>query len=258
MSSNDNLIADDGRHLSRQAADIQSIVQVKEGDGTSWKEVTVLSTVSLNGAGFTLTRPVTLGRLVSMVLPMPRNLRAYDHDKELYPALGLVQHCTKTRIDGETKYRVGVGFIGKEVPESFKKDPTQSYLFTGIRPDGLWMVLEANSQFKQRGNPRFWKHIEFTVTKMRRERSNLEKVTAMTNDISAGGFSITGDLNVEIGERVKAACPIFGFYTFAEIRNISVSKKDNRTTLHLKFLDYEFPMERLLARPRAASNGHHR
>jgi hypothetical protein len=235
----------DSRGSHRLSADLKTIVQVKETPTEAWKEVTAVSTVSKNGAGFTLSRKVEVGRLVSLVLPMPTEFRAYDESAELYPVLGLVQHVSETTVDGKTAFNVGVGFVGKAMPESFKKDPKQNYRFSGVGANGLWTITEANSQFKARKNPRFWRSIVLTVSQMKRNREGAEKVMAKSKDISASGLSVVCDLDVEIGEKVKIGCKQYDFYAIAEIRNRKVSKDGKETTLHMEFVGDEFPMYKL-------------
>ncbi|HMT08463.1 MAG TPA: PilZ domain-containing protein [Pyrinomonadaceae bacterium] len=246
MSSTNVTKTQDDRRSHRLSTDLKTIVQVKESVSEAWKEVTAVSTVSKNGAGFTLTKKVEVGRLVSLVLPMPVEFRAYDEDAELYPVLGLVQHVTETNQNGNKVFQVGVGFVGKEMPESFKADPKQNYRFSGVAANGLWTITEANSQFKPRKNPRFWRSIELTVSQMKRTREDAAKVRARSKDISASGLSVGCDLEVELGEKVKIACVEYDFYSIAEVRNRKVSKDGKDTTLHLQFVDEEFPMHKLL------------
>lgn len=245
MSKNQNEIHTDNRRSDRLSTDLKTIVQVKESLTESWKEVVDITTVSRNGAGFSLTRSVSVGRLVSLVLPLPNEFRAYDDDKDLYPVLGLVQHCTEVTIDGTTSFQIGVGFVGKEVPESYKQDPAQNYRFTGVGQNGLWLITEAKSQFKKRSDPRFWKAIEFTVSQLKRGRDEAAKTTARSKDISASGLSIPCSLDLEIGEKVKVACKPYDFYAIAEVRNRQQKDDTNEVTLHLKFVDQQFPMHSL-------------
>lgn len=245
--SSTHTISTESRRSPRLATALKTIVQVKESHDESWKEVTDVTTVSMNGAGFTLTRKCEVGRLVSLVLPMPDEFRAYNKTDELYPVLGLVQHCNPVTIDGETFYHIGVGFVGKEVPASFKEDPKQNYRFCGMSEDGLWRITEANSSFKARKNARFWKSLEITISQMKKGKGESGKETAHTKDISASGISIPCSLDVAIGERVKVASKEHDFYAIAEVRNRKESKqKDQPPTLHLQFIDQEFPMTKIL------------
>lgn len=245
--SSTKMITSEGRRVPRLSTELKTIVQVKESPEESWKEVTAVTTVSRNGAGFTLTRKCEVGRLVSLVLPMPDELRAYNKDEELYPVLGLVQHCNPVTVDGQTVYHVGVGFIGKEVPESFKADPRQNYRFCGMTGDGLWRVTEVQSAFKARKNARFWKSIEVTISQMKRGKGDSARETARTKDISAKGLSVPCTLPVEAGDKVKIACKQYDFYAIAEVRNRKESKEaDQPATIHLQFVEDEFPMNKVL------------
>ena len=81
--SSTNTITSENRRVPRVSTELKTIVQVKESLEESWKEITAVTTVSRNGAGFTLSRKCEVGRLVSLVLPMPDELRAYNRSEEL-------------------------------------------------------------------------------------------------------------------------------------------------------------------------------
>ena len=57
-------------------------VRCKETPDFEWMEVTRLTDVKPFGAGFTLKRPTEKGRIVHMTIPMPRQLRAFDHAED--------------------------------------------------------------------------------------------------------------------------------------------------------------------------------
>lgn len=235
----------EGRVAERVPAEFKTIVQVRESNDDSWKQVTNVTTVSRNGAGFSLTRPVKVGRLVTLVMPLARDLRAYDLDEQLYPVMGLVQYCNKGIIDGSSVYHVGIGFIGKTVPESFKADPTQNYRISGMSADGLWMVTEAESQFKNRG-PRHWIAIGVTITQINNIDKSTVKEETYTKNIGLGGASVVCSLIAARGDKVKFACPEVNFYSMAVVRQRRANGED-RPTLHLQFIDGEFPIAKLLA-----------
>ncbi len=232
--------------MERADTDLKTIVQVKESDSETWKEVTNVTTVSRNGAGFSLPRPVGVGRLVTMVLPLDPELRAYDEDKELYPVLGLVQYCNKGLTDGETVYHVGVGFVGKSVPESFKADPTQSYRISGMKKDGLWEITEAESQFKNRKQPRYWISLPVTISLLQKAEQPVAREETYTQNIGAGGVSVPCSLTAGVGDKVKFACKEIDFYAVAVVRNRKVPKNES-PTLHLQFIDTELPVDKVIA-----------
>ncbi len=235
----------DHRIAERVPTELKTIVQVKEGDGETWKEVTRVTTVSRNGAGFTLPRPCSVGRLITLVMPLDPELRAYDQDRELYPVMGIVQHCNASTVDGVTVYHVGVGFIGKEVPQSFKDDPSQNYRIAGMTTQGLWKVTEAETQFKKRRQPRYWVGIGVTISTLQKAGSSREKEDTHTINVASGGVSVVSSLPAGVGDKVKFACKGLNFYAIAIVRNRKI-RKDELPTLHLEFVDAHFPVEKVI------------
>lgn len=244
--------SNDHRTTERVPAELKTIVQVKEGDGETWKEVTKVNTVSRNGAGFTLSRPCAVGRLVTLVLPLDPDLRAYDTDKDLYPVMGIVQHCNAATIDGESLYHVGVGFIGKEVPKGFKADPTQNYRICGMTTEGLWKITEAESQFKKRRQPRYWVGLGVSISLLQRAENSGAKQETHTVNIAAGGISVVSTLEPKLGEKVKIACRALDFYAIAIVRNRKVQDGEI-PTLHLEFVDAVFPVDKVVTRQSASA-----
>ena len=236
----------DGRVTERVPAELQTIVQVKESNEESWKEVTQVTTVSRNGAGFSLSRPVKVGRLLTLVMPLAPELRAYDLDQKLYPVLGLVQYCNKGVIDGKEVYHVGTGFVGKAMPESFKADPTQNYRISGMGKDGLWLITEAALQYKDRKQPRHWISVGVSITLLQQAEKSTVKEETYTKNIAAGGASVVCSLAAAAGDKVKFACREINFYSMAVVRSRKAAGAD-KPTLHLQFIDNEFPVEKLLA-----------
>jgi hypothetical protein len=233
------------RKGKRVAPELKTIVQVRESEDESWKEMTKVLTVSRNGAGLQLTRPCVVGRLISLVMPLDPDLRAYDKKAEVYPVMSIVQYCNASTIDGETVYHVGVGFVGKKMPDSYKADPTQSYRISGMKKDGLWEITEAELQFKNRKQPRYWISVRVLVSLLQRGNGSGAKEETYTKNVCAGGVSVGCSLDAEIGDKVKFACKDLDFYSMALVRNRKLNK--DGVTLHLEFIDNEFPVEEVIA-----------
>src|SRR5438552_14963322 len=93
-----------------------------------WTEQSRLVDVSHFGAGFTLTRPVEVGRLIQLTIPLPQQLRCFDHAEPTYSVWGLVRHAAAIpRAQDSVWFRVGVGFVGKQPPLSYEEDPSLRY-----------------------------------------------------------------------------------------------------------------------------------
>ena len=245
MSINQPFTELENRKVKRTQTELKTIVQVKESNEEAWKEVTKVTTVSRNGAGFNLTRECKVGRLVMLVLPLPVLLRAYDVDTELYPVVGLVQYCNPVNLDGEDLFHIGVAFVGKQIPESYKADPQQSYRISGMNDDGLWNITESKTPFRNRKDARFCVPLEVTVSLLKSKKQSVSKETTVTKNISASGVSVPCSLEANVGDRVKFASKEHDFYALAVVRNRKEGS-GGPPTLHLEFVENKFPMEKIL------------
>lgn len=252
-ASDGNEFISEARTAPRQKLEVAAVVQFRESSTDSWKEVVDIAVVSKNGAGITLSRPCTVGRIVSLVMKMPAELRAYDHFTPAYPVLGLVQNCTPILRDGSTAYHVGVAFFGKQIPESYRRDHSQCYRIAGRRPDGLWAVTEAGDHHTRR-HARFWRKIEVSVAVRDEERRSIRRQKLTTREVSCGGMSVWGPLEAAVGDRVKVICADPEFFSMATVRNRTENPRDeSRSLIHIEFDKHEFPIDKVPAVQPAAS-----
>ncbi|MEP6788918.1 MAG: hypothetical protein ABJB40_10835 [Acidobacteriota bacterium] len=224
--------------------ELKATVQVRETPTDSWKETPTVTAVSRNGAGFILSRKCEVGRLIAVALPLSAELRAYDENTEMYYVMAIVQYCNEGVADGKTVYHVGVGFIGKQMPASFRADPTQNYRIMAMKKDGLWEVTEAKAQFKNRKNPRYGVALPVVLSLIQKEKRLVTKEETFTKNLALGGVAVTSSLDARIGDKIKFACSAVDFYAIAEVR-ARMGRTSESTTLHLKFIDAQFPLEKL-------------
>src|ERR1043165_9441475 len=106
----------------RERLELQLPVRVRcrETVDLEWTEITRLTDVTPFGAGFTLKRPVVKGRLVHMTIPMPRQLRVFDHVEDQYRVWAVIRYFKGKSTDKEPAFDVGVAFIGKRAPASYE------------------------------------------------------------------------------------------------------------------------------------------
>jgi len=241
----DNSESEEVRYFDRRKTDFPVVVQFRESVDDHWKEETMISTFSRNGAAITLAREVPIGRLVSMVIQAPPEIRLYDYNEPVYLMLAVVQNCFRVPGISEKKFNVGLAFIGKSFPASFNSDPTQTYRLTGMTDDGLWMATEAASPFQIRKHSRFWRQFSITITVRDESTRTSRRAEVVTRDISAGGMSFVGDVLGKVGDRVKVVIPETDYFTIATIRNISKSSPDDdsRRVFHLEFDRPDLPID---------------
>ena len=121
-------------------------VHSRESAGHEWTEMSRLVDVTPFGARFPLTRPTERGRLLHLTLPMPRQLRCFDHVEDQYRVWALVRRIT---LAGETErgeqlFELGVAFVGKHPPASYARDPSTLYEADSVSAeDNLWRLKEV-------------------------------------------------------------------------------------------------------------------
>lgn len=236
--------------LPKQKAELTSmslhaVVKAKDKDNKQWKEVADLMSVSATGSSFNLPRPCEVGTLVSLMIPLPLHMRCYDHDKEFYKVWGLVQHCGSLAANDPPTHHIGVAFIGKTPPETYRSNPQQTYRISGVDADGMWTVAESRTPFKKRSDVRFWKPIELYLALIDTKNGSVGGERTTAENVSRSGAAVFTTLEVGVGDRVKFICTEYDFSGLAVVCNRHVGD-DDRTRLHLRFVDAVFPIKSLM------------
>ena len=215
-----------------------------------WSEPSRLVDVNHFGAGFVLSRPIDVGRLVQLVIPLPHQLRCFDYSETMYSVWGLVRHSSAvptTEPDEPPRFRVGVGFIGKYPPSSFEKDPTTRYdpLLVDVGSASLWRL--ARAQFaKQRREPRLVIPLEVLVETLDGRGQPCQREHTVTETISTLGTCIPTNLDVGVGRILKLSSMTDGISIFAAIRSREVAA-DGITRVGLEFIGDRWPLDREIA-----------
>jgi hypothetical protein len=230
----------EGRGEGRIAIDLEAIIRCREPNGGTWKEMASVTSVSRNGIGLVSPQPCEVGRLVGVVLPMPEELRAFDHAKELYAVHGLVQYC----IESDKEYNVGVALIGKKAPDSHSENPAQTYRINGMTKKGFWTVTETEESFKPRRFPRYHIALEVGVSLLQKQTRSVVRNTALTRDVGIGGVAVVSTLEAKIGDKVKFAFEKLDFYAIAVVRNRE-ELDCGEALLRLEFIEGVFPVDKL-------------
>ena len=97
----------------------------RESEDTDWVETTRLIDVTPFGARFALARPTEPGRLLHLTLPMPRQLRCFDHVEDQYRVWALVRNIKVLEAaEGKpARFEIGVAFIGKRAARELRARP---------------------------------------------------------------------------------------------------------------------------------------
>ena len=222
-------------------------VTCRETASVEWIEISRLVDVTPFGARLRLKRPTETGRLLLLTMAMPRQLRCFDHVEDQYRVWSLVRNL---RMLDAAKHNgavieIGVAFVGKRPPESFRKDPSTRYEIANLQ-SGMWTleeesdaVLDEVDETDKRKESRHTIPTEVTIELFGGEREAPLIESTVTENISQGGAAVFTSLNVERGRFVKLRTRD-GIELVAVVRNRIVGA-DGIARLHLQFIGNEWP-----------------
>jgi hypothetical protein len=235
------------RRRSRIPLTLPIRVRCRESHGYQWLEQSRLVDVSHFGAGFTLTRPVDPGRLLLLSIPLPHQLRCFDHTEPQYSVWSLVRHASairKAQHQQSTLFRVGVAFVGKRPPPAYEEDPTIRYepLPNDFGQTAMTKVSERRPD-NQRRETRLIIPLEVVIeTFGENGRPALQEHT-VTETLSSLGTCVPTTLDVGVGRILRVTSARDPVSIFAAIRSRKLAP-DGVARLGLEFLGEPWPLQR--------------
>ncbi|MBA2705704.1 MAG: hypothetical protein H0U60_17845 [Blastocatellia bacterium] len=236
------------RKRIRERLELQLPVRVKcrETTDLQWTEITRLIDVTPFGAGFTLKRPVEKGRLLHMTIPMPRQLRVFDHVEDQYRVWALVRYVKSIAPpDKAAQFEVGVAFIGKRAPRSYEENPAKRYEIGALSAESLsgleeWQELESAGSDKRK----LTRHnipVDMLIETLG-DTGGVEKSEyTVTENISAKGAAIYTTLDLPIGCFIRLSSEQYKVTVYAAIRGSSMGPS-GVPRIHVEFVDREWPL----------------
>lgn len=232
----------------RERLDLQLPVRVqcRETDDFEWTEMTRLTNVTPFGAGFTLKHPTERGRLLLMTIPMPRQLRVFDHVEDQYRVWALVRHIRPilpTPPEGPL-FEVGVAFVGKHPPRSYEGEPTRRYEVTRSAADSLTLKEHGMAENPSEDNREHTRHnipIDVLLEVLDEKGGVGHSENTVTEDISSKGATVFTTLPVHVGRFVRLTSAIQKVTVHAAVRARSTGS-DGIPRIHLEFVDREWPL----------------
>ena len=222
-------------------------VLCSESTEYQWTEQSRLMDVTHFGAGFTLTRPVDVGRLIQLTLPLPQQLRCFDHTEPMYSVWSLVRNVStipRALHQQAALFRVGVAFVGKRPPLSYQEDPSLRYELLPIKglQNSLWKLGERPLA-KQRRETRLIIPLEVLVETLDENGKPAVQEYTVTETISSLGTCVPTNLNVGVGRILKVSSPMDHVSIFAAIRSRKVAP-NGIARLGLEFIGERWPLQR--------------
>jgi hypothetical protein len=212
-----------------------------------WTEITRLIDVTPFGAGFTLKRLVEKGRLLHMTIPMPRQLRVFDHVEDQYRVWALVRYVRPTNPPGSKLLvcEVGVAFIGKQPPRSYEADPTKRYEIGALTPGELISVEESTipelASSDKRSQTRHNIPVDMLIETFKDNGEVDFSELTVTENISPQGAAIYTTLNLPIGRFIRLSSEQYKVSVHAAVRGYSMGPA-GMPRIHVEFIDREWPL----------------
>jgi len=231
-------------------------VHCRESKEHEWIELSRLLDVTPFGARFTLAHATEPGRLLHLTLPMPRQLRCFDHVEDQYRVWALVRHVKPHEAArGEAapapgvtlRLEVGVAFTGKHAPASYMKDPATLYVADALSPENnQWTVREdvggGGGPASRSKETRLQMAVNVRVEVFDEGGELRASEQTVTENISRRGAAVWTTLEVERGRFVRLTSLDHGLTLIAAVR-AHRKGPDGIPRLHLEFIDRQWPLD---------------
>jgi hypothetical protein len=232
------------RIRERLALHLPVRVRCRETPDFEWTEVTRLINVTPFGAGFSLKRPTEKGRLLHMTIPMPRQLRVFDHVEDQYRVWAIVRYMKLSTSDKHIVFDVGVAFIGKRAPASYEAEPWKRYDIStnvfqpSVAPEEILTPIPSTDQ---RTHTRHNIAVDMRVEALNVNGEVIESEDTVTEHISGKGATLFTTLQTPPGRFIRLTSDQQGIIAHAAIRSRSTGA-DGIPRIHVEFVDKEWPL----------------
>lgn len=208
-------------------------VQGYDPDGREWQEMTSTSDASYGGASFPLKHAHSLGQVVLLTLPLPKDYRRYALNESSYRTYALVR---TSRAGGRDTARVGVMFLGRTPPRGYQANPGGRYLLPGDENDS------AGRHVERRQHERLPLYVNLRI---QRTGDTPGEERTVTENLSRGGARVLSTLPVAAGDVLVVSDMAGRASASAVVCHVFVGT-DHVARLNLQFTDTA-SFERLLA-----------
>jgi hypothetical protein len=240
------------RIRERLALQLPARVHCVETPDFQWTEMTRLIDVTPFGAGFTLKRPTERGRLLHLTMPLPRQLRVFDHVEDQYKVWAIVIYVRTIDVPKSTatQFEVGVAFVGKRPPLSYEADPTQRYEIKKrfSADDSLTLSEQAEEHIQpikpseQQAHTRHSIPVEIRLETFGEKGEVVKTEETVTENISRTGARIFTAQETPIGRFVRFTSSEYNITLYAVVRNRTTGT-DGIPRMHVEFIDREWPLD---------------
>lgn len=224
-------------------------VQCRETPDFEWVEITRLINVTPFGAGFTLKRPIEKGRLVHMTIPMPRQLRVFDHVEDQYRVWALVRYvrAVQTTKERVPVFEIGVAFVGKRAPRSYEEDPTKRYEIASSVTETRALTEDPDKivgPLTSSDNRAYTRHniaVDMLLETIDGKGEVELTENTVTENISRQGATVFTTLSIATGRFIRLTSQQFQLTVYGAVRGRSTGA-DGVGRIHVEFIDRQWPL----------------
>lgn len=232
------------RIRERLALQLPVRVYCRETPDFEWSEVTRLINVTPFGAAFTIKRPTERGRLLRMTIPMPRQLRVFDHVEDQYRIWAIVRYLLNKTNETGPVFEIGVAFIGKRPPASYESQPWRRYEISTSVFEKLAVIdetLEPAPRGEARSHTRHNIAVDMQIELIDENGAVIAREQTVTEDISMQGASLFTTLEIPVGRFIRVTSAQYRVTAFAAVRSRSTGA-DGVPRIHVEFVDRQWPL----------------
>jgi len=216
-------------------------VHCRETTDFEWTEITRLVNVTPFGAGFTLKRPSEKGRLLHMTIPMPRQLRVFDHIEDQYRVWALVRYVRP--VQAEPLFEVGVAFIGKRPPATYEEDPATRYEISQSVAQSVGLTSDMVKPVgpEQRAETRHGIAVDLLLEVRDEKNEVVQSEQTVSESLSRTGATAFTTLSIAPGRFIRLRSEQYQVTMNAVVRSRTTGA-DGIQRIHLEFVDQEWPL----------------
>ena len=203
--------------------------------------MTRLMNVTPFGAGFSLKRPTEKGRLLHMTIPMPRQLRVFDHVEDQYRVWAIVRHLRTEISERGIVFIVGVAFIGKRPPASYEQEPWRRYDVSIDVGEGLPSAQDMTSSDEHGDETRHHIAVDMRVELLDDNGGVVETEQTVSEKIGTHGATLFTALNLHQGRFIRVTSEQYKMTAHAAIRARHTGP-DGIARIQVEFIDKEWPL----------------
>ena len=232
----------------RERLDLKLPVRVRCRETTDfeWEEITRLMNVTPFGAGFRLKRPVEVGRLLHMTIPMPGQLRVFDHVEDQYRIWALVRNVRPLVLptDNTSAFDIGVAFVGKRPPKSYEDDPAKRYEVAQSVLDTISEDAEGMVKPFAAPQERATRHIipvDMLLETLNEKGAVADSEHTVSENISERGATVFTSFNLVPGRFIRLTSQQYQLTVHAVVRSVNTGA-DGLRRIHVEFIGQQWPL----------------